>query len=131
MGFVRVRLLDKIFFFKQKTAYEVRISDWSSDVCSSDLSWPTTSAVGLPRSSRDTARIGTVRPLDLVPSTSSARAYMPGSSSPRGVGNTARPTWLPVVGSTLTSVNFITRTEERRGGNEWVRTLRIRWSQGT
>src|SRR3546814_12045486 len=26
------------FFFKQKTAYEVRISDWSSDVCSSDLS---------------------------------------------------------------------------------------------
>src|SRR3546814_13981779 len=29
------------FFFKQKTAYEVRISDWSSDVCSSDLSSPT------------------------------------------------------------------------------------------
>src|SRR3546814_19059418 len=27
-----------VFFFKQKTAYEVRISDWSSDVCSSDLS---------------------------------------------------------------------------------------------
>src|SRR3546814_5777485 len=30
-------LLD-VFFFKQQTAYEVRISDWSSDVCSSDLS---------------------------------------------------------------------------------------------
>src|SRR3546814_5477689 len=28
------------FFFKQKTAYEMRISDWSSDVCSSDLVWP-------------------------------------------------------------------------------------------
>src|SRR3546814_4014126 len=31
------------FFFKQKTAYEMRISDWSSDVCSSDLprvDWP-------------------------------------------------------------------------------------------
>src|SRR3546814_6488724 len=27
------------FFFKQKTAYEMRISDWSSDVCSSDLGW--------------------------------------------------------------------------------------------
>src|SRR3546814_5780709 len=26
-----------VFFFKQKTAYELRISDWSSDVCSSDL----------------------------------------------------------------------------------------------
>src|SRR3546814_3235062 len=28
------------FFFKQKTAYEMRISDWSSDVCSSDLVEP-------------------------------------------------------------------------------------------
>src|SRR3546814_1484833 len=28
---------DFVFFFKQKTAYELRISDWSSDVCSSDL----------------------------------------------------------------------------------------------
>src|SRR3546814_11404823 len=28
------------FFFKQKTAYELRISDWSSDVCSSDLPRP-------------------------------------------------------------------------------------------
>src|SRR3546814_6693717 len=30
-------VLVRIFFFKQKTAYEMRISDWSSDVCSSDL----------------------------------------------------------------------------------------------
>src|SRR3546814_18487052 len=30
-------LLMFFFFFKQKTAYEMRISDWSSDVCSSDL----------------------------------------------------------------------------------------------
>src|SRR3546814_17411459 len=29
------------FFFKQKTAYEMRISDWSSDVCSSDLGFKT------------------------------------------------------------------------------------------
>src|SRR3546814_5880367 len=33
------------FFFKQKTAYEMRISDWSSDVCSSDLSAPRRSEV--------------------------------------------------------------------------------------
>src|SRR3546814_5858306 len=32
-----VLLLFVFFFFKQKTAYEMRISDWSSDVCSSDL----------------------------------------------------------------------------------------------
>src|SRR3546814_11519441 len=30
-------MFDWFFFFKQKTAYEMRISDWSSDVCSSDL----------------------------------------------------------------------------------------------
>src|SRR3546814_10616628 len=30
-------LCSVFFFFKQKTAYEMRISDWSSDVCSSDL----------------------------------------------------------------------------------------------
>src|SRR3546814_422744 len=40
-----------IFFFKQKTAYEMRISDWSSDVCSSDL--PRSDDLDLvPRSSR-------------------------------------------------------------------------------
>src|SRR3546814_16873515 len=34
-----------VFFFKQKTAYEMRISDWSSDVCSSDLEHVTFEAV--------------------------------------------------------------------------------------
>src|SRR3546814_7669892 len=40
MSFVGIRaivLCGFLFFFKQKTAYEMRISDWSSDVCSSDL----------------------------------------------------------------------------------------------
>src|SRR3546814_5425022 len=36
-GRVLVSVLFCFFFFKQKTAYEMRISDWSSDVCSSDL----------------------------------------------------------------------------------------------
>src|SRR3546814_9347469 len=35
--FVYVSFFLFFFFFKQKTAYEMRISDWSSDVCSSDL----------------------------------------------------------------------------------------------
>src|SRR3546814_8460508 len=34
---VRRCIVGVFFFFKQKTAYEMRISDWSSDVCSSDL----------------------------------------------------------------------------------------------
>src|SRR3546814_16239260 len=36
MRYVMSRLCMVLFFFKQKTAYEMRISDWSSDVCSSD-----------------------------------------------------------------------------------------------
>src|SRR3546814_6102026 len=35
--FCLVTIVLSFFFFKQKTAYEMRISDWSSDVCSSDL----------------------------------------------------------------------------------------------
>src|SRR3546814_1256036 len=43
------------FFFKQKTAYEMRISDWSSDVCSSDL----TKWRELPESAREAVLYGT------------------------------------------------------------------------
>src|SRR3546814_12655374 len=46
------------FFFKQKTAYEMRISDWSSDVCSSDLGatlfFTTLTRVALPTTSSPT-----------------------------------------------------------------------------
>src|SRR3546814_1411623 len=54
-----------VFFLKQKTAYEMRISDWSSDVCSSDLS--TTSAI-IPPSPR------AVPPATALPSASSVRS---------------------------------------------------------
>src|SRR3546814_5604823 len=37
MNWCVILFLFSFFFFKQKTAYEMRISDWSSDVCSSDL----------------------------------------------------------------------------------------------
>src|SRR3546814_9570910 len=61
-----------ILFFKQKTAYDMRISDWSSDVCSSDLiggcsvstrgAWPSSRAEAGPGSSSDraTARPGAI-----------------------------------------------------------------------
>src|SRR3546814_9043225 len=44
---IMVRSSD-LFFFKQKTAYEMRISDWSSDVCSSDLSFGWSDRGGTP-----------------------------------------------------------------------------------
>src|SRR3546814_5060578 len=40
VSFIFLFLTFVFFFFKQKTAYEMRISDWSSDVCSSDLQFP-------------------------------------------------------------------------------------------
>src|SRR3546814_2839535 len=43
-----------VFFFKQKTAYEMRISDWSSDVCSSDLA---ASPKGVRKMAKETNRI--------------------------------------------------------------------------
>src|SRR3546814_5000029 len=50
------------FFFKQKTAYEMRISDWSSDVCSSDLPLHhSLSASGPPPHGFATGRIGNGR----------------------------------------------------------------------
>src|SRR3546814_10258006 len=45
------------FFFNQKTAYEMRISDWSSDVCSSDLTRPCTKHNYLVKNVDDLARI--------------------------------------------------------------------------
>src|SRR3546814_9447463 len=47
-----------MFFFKQKTAYEMRISYWSSDVCSSDLLWLDTCAKNFtnPEAIKDFAR---------------------------------------------------------------------------
>src|SRR3546814_15584375 len=48
------------FFFKQKTAYEMRISDWSSDVCSSDLRQPRRKARAAPGGQ------DVVRPRDII-----------------------------------------------------------------
>src|SRR3546814_5119865 len=44
------------FFFKQKTAYEMRISDWSSDVCSSDLQTARVDRSDVPGPARRTVR---------------------------------------------------------------------------
>src|SRR3546814_7127633 len=52
-----MRFVSCLFFFKQKTAYEMRISDWSSDVCSSDLLTalePDVVLISLENPSRDT-----------------------------------------------------------------------------
>src|SRR3546814_19608659 len=77
------------FFFKQKTAYEMRISDWSSDVCSSDLN--TSASFRVPSALTPTIT-------SAKPSCNAAPRYRRG------------------------------RSEERRVGQECVRTCRSRWS---
>src|SRR3546814_3319410 len=88
------------FFFKQKTAYEMRISDWSSDVCSSDLE-----AV----ERRDNLEF--LRPVDVMGVTT-------GQLERRLVGFRAGIAEERAVG----------RSEERRVGKECVSTCRSRWS---
>src|SRR3546814_10051106 len=81
-----------IFFFKQKTAYEMRISDWSSDVCSSDLNPPDLILSGVNRGANlaeDVTYSGTV----------SAAMASAGRSEERRVGkecvSTCRSRWSP------------------------------------
>src|SRR3546814_10502551 len=57
----RVGAICVFFFVKQKTAYEMRISDWSSDVCSSDLNGPEVSRLGGRRTEGRRRRQGRAR----------------------------------------------------------------------
>src|SRR3546814_10596534 len=114
---VFVSLMCTVFFFKQKTAYEMRISDWSSDVCSSDLRRVEGEALRTPaprpgRDRRDRRRsvegdCGTHQP-----------------SSPPRLGEGYRPRRPGALARAA-------RTEERRVGKEGVSTCRSRWSPYT
>src|SRR3546814_9709068 len=90
------------FFFKQKTAYEMRISDWSSDVCSSDLRFRKVGdIVGAPQHEAVAQRMRVI--IDAV----DLRDPRIGTRGQQRVGE---------------------RSEERRVGKECVSTCRSRWS---
>src|SRR3546814_9827770 len=85
------------FFFKQKTAYEMRISDWSSDVCSSDL--PTTMTPRR-RSARASRQRGRSSPISTSGASAHRRARRSSKrSEERRVGkecvSTCRSRWSP------------------------------------
>src|SRR3546814_1924552 len=107
------------FFFKQKTAYELRISDWSSDVCSSDL-------VGMcALRSALTLGAATVYAVDPV-QTRRDRAQAAGAVpvSPPAVNTIREATGGLGVDAVIDAVG---RSEERRVGNECGSTCRSRW----
>src|SRR3546814_7620970 len=96
------------FFFKQKTAYEMRISDWSSDVCSSDLQPP----------HHEEYRKA---PYAEEPAHGPNRTRL---RTARGV-----PSWFETAASQPPHhEEFRKRSEERRVGKECVSTCRSRWS---
>src|SRR3546814_4479792 len=82
-------VLGCVFFFKQKTAYEMRISDWSSDVCSSDLPVRPTTHVRM--------RGSGVLPPDIEVTPASVQASLNTRSEERRVGkecvSTCRSRW--------------------------------------
>src|SRR3546814_14934899 len=94
--------MNALFFCKQKTAYELRISEWSSDVCSSDLELvegPGPAPQGYPCRTR-------------LAATSPGHFSAPLSRRPEIV----------------MSIESLKRSEERRVGKECVSTCRSRWS---
>src|SRR3546814_15742709 len=126
------------FFFKQKTAYEMRISDWSSDVCSSDLS-PLAARIAEAKGIDLEGITGTgpngriVRAdLGLPPVVAPAPAQTAGTGSAAPIvhdipdvphaleklSNMRRPIARPLT----------QRSEERRVGKACVSTCRSRWS---
>src|SRR3546814_10383395 len=88
--YTKLRICCSFFFFKQKTAYEMRISDWSSDVCSSDLPNPdspdtVTPAKGLYKAKLFTAeKHGAHWPLNTL-SSSDGRIHEPAGSLHHGL----------------------------------------------
>src|SRR3546814_3636508 len=106
------------FFFKQKTAYEMRISDWSSDVCSSDLQSAAVDnamqqAVEVIRRRID--EMGTREPTIIRQGQNRIVVQVPGLQDPAALkallGKTAR----------------LDSSEERRVGKECVSTCRSWW----
>src|SRR3546814_1406840 len=87
-------MMCSVFFFKQKTAYEMRISDWSSDVCSSDLA------------DQHHQRIGR-----------SLAEHGPGGRSPQRASLAIAR--LALQRAQLACRDFVDRLGERQRGNVW------------
>src|SRR3546814_20974237 len=139
-----------IFFFKQKTAYEMRISDWSSDVCSSDLDGSLSEIFGGVTTSNGAAfspdgRIfyhadtptHAVRVYDVdaaAGTLSDGRIFHQfphGAGRPGGAPVDAEGCYWSALWDGWRAVRLSPaggRSEERRVGNGCVRTGRRRWS---
>src|SRR3546814_6290558 len=101
-------------FFKQKTAYEMRISDWSSDVCSSDLF--------------QTLRFLPMKKAALIVLLSAATALAGPIACSSGKDKSSATYTLGTELGINKAAMDTGRSEERRVGKEGVSTCRSRWS---
>src|SRR3546814_7101431 len=101
------------FFFKQKTAYEMRISDWSSDVCSSDLGGNPEHIAAQELRSRGLSPVETPEEYEAAWADALERA----SAS------------VKTEHEEVVDAGGLYRSEETRVGNECGSTCRARWSQ--
>src|SRR3546814_2809596 len=100
-------------FFKQKTAYEMRISDWSSDVCSSDL----VELEDLP--------LGQV---ECFPADGEPDVFVSDHRQVHAMRMRERKIKVLVRSDCAAGAQAHQRSEERRVGTEWGSTCRSRWS---
>src|SRR3546814_12972499 len=110
-----------VLFFKQKTAYELRISDWSSDVCSSDLLAPRRQLEGIAH--------------DAVAAAPGEHGFLHGKlvlgvavHAAADLGIFALVILAHHVVVDVARFAVLQRSEERRVGKECVSTCRSRWS---
>src|SRR3546814_4574262 len=109
-------LLYYFFFFKQKTAYDLRISDWSSDVCSSDLS-----RLMLISTSSFFASGSAMKPTICLSMKLDSEIRLLRTSIGTAHFGSSSSAWK--------MVHRRQRSEESRVGKEWVSTCRSRWLQ--
>src|SRR3546814_15245708 len=124
-----------VFFFKQKTAYEMRISDWSSDVCSSDL----VDAGGRGASQIQFLRRDVGQRIEEDVDDAAGAVAQGGGAEDRqhevealagAVGSTGLAEVLRVIGEAGVGGDVEPaeqRAEERRAGKEGVSTCKTRW----
>src|SRR3546814_1482072 len=122
--FCYVFLFFVFFFFKQKTAYEMRISDWSSDVCSSDLHSEKLHAAARPGEPLAAAAFDAME---------RARVEALGARNMAGMrANLSASLALRMRSDPIARAqshdDVPMRSEERRVGKGGVRTRRYRWS---
>src|SRR3546814_3970419 len=113
-----------VFFFKQKTAYEMRISDWSSDVCSSDLSPAADGSEIL-----DTA--SSTRDDCPLPQHAHILHRLNAKDRSSGEAYLAAEAHSPQAQAGLPCADVHQRSEERRVGKECGSTCRSGWCADT